>query len=139
MQIRCRGIILDKEGKMLVVKHSVDFDYYALPGGKMDEGESPLECIHREIMEEFGVEIESPKLLYVHNWKNKEGIQNLEFFFLIKNGEDFKDLENKDRTHAFELFEIKWIDREIEINLLPEIILEEFKNNNFDFNEVKFI
>jgi len=44
MQITCRGIILNNEGKMLVVRHGADLDYYALPGGHMDDGENSLAC-----------------------------------------------------------------------------------------------
>jgi 8-oxo-dGTP diphosphatase len=139
MQIRCRGIILDKEGKILVVRHGADFDYYALPGGKLDDGENPLNCIKREIFEEFGIEIqlETTKLLYVHDWKNKEGVHNLEFIFLIKDNQEFVDLENKKGTHAFEIFEIKWIDKDAEINLLPKQILIDYKKG-FS-NEVIFL
>lgn len=140
MQIRCRGIILDKEGKMLVVKHGADFDYYALPGGKLDDGENPLVCIKREIFEEFGVEIqvENAKLLYVHNWKNKEdGVENLEFIFLIKDNGEFMDLKDKKGTHAFEIFEIKWINKNEEINLLPKQVLIDYKKGFSD--EVVFL
>lgn len=137
MQTRCRGIILDNEGKMLVVKHGADFDYYALPGGKMDDGENPLDCIKREIFEEFGVEIENPKLLYVHDWKDKKGVSNLEFIFLIKDSGEFVDLTNKKGTHAFEIFEIKWIDKDTQINLLPQQVLQDFKKG-FS-NEVVFL
>lgn len=140
MQIRCRGIILDSDGKMLVVKHGADLDYYALPGGKLDDGENPLVCIKREIFEEFGVEIqvENAKLLYVHNWKKKkDGSDNLDFIFLIKDNGAFMDLKDKKGTHAFEIFEIKWIDRNEEINLLPKQILIDYKKGFSD--EVVFL
>ena len=42
--IRCRGVILH-EGKLLVVKHSEDLDYYALPGGHLEFGEDIKECL----------------------------------------------------------------------------------------------
>lgn len=140
MQIRCRGIILDKEGKMLTVRHGKHYDFYALPGGKLDEGENPLTCIKREIFEEFGVEIqgENTKLLYVHNWKNKQnGVENLEFIFLINDNGEFMNLEDKKGTHAFEIFEIKWIDKDTEINLLPKQVLIDYKKGFSD--EVVFL
>lgn len=140
MQIRCRGIILDKEGKMLTVRHGEHYDFYALPGGKLGERENPLTCIKREIFEEFGVEIqvENTKLLYVYNWKNKEdGVENIEFIFLIKDNGEFMNLEDKKGTHAFEIFEIKWIDKDTEINLLPKQILIDYKKGFSD--EVVFL
>ena len=39
--VRTRGIILC-EGELLVVKHSDDHDYYALPGGHLEFGETVL-------------------------------------------------------------------------------------------------
>jgi len=136
--IRCRGLIVH-EGKLLVVRHSEEFDYYALPGGKLEKGENPQECMIREIKEELGVEVKDPKLLYVHRFETKEGQENLEFFFLIKDGQDFVDLTNNHRTYAFEIFEIRWIGADEEVKLLPESIHKEFKENGFDLQEVKFI
>jgi ADP-ribose pyrophosphatase YjhB (NUDIX family) len=91
--IRCRGVILHK-GKLLVVKHSVENDYYALPGGHMDYGEAPLECIKREILEELGVNAQIGRLFFVNVFNNKPLNKiSLEMMFEITNGEDFADLE----------------------------------------------
>ncbi len=139
MTIRCRALIVN-QGKLLVVKHSKDFDYYALPGGKLEEGENPLECIKREIKEELGVEVKEAKLLYVYRWiKENTNEENLEFFFLISGTNEFLEISKNERTHAFEIFEMKWIDKDDNTNLLPKIIKEEFKNNGFDLKEVRFI
>lgn len=37
--------------------------YWDLPGGKLEFGESPLEALSREVMEETGLEITSSKLI----------------------------------------------------------------------------
>lgn len=136
--IRCRALIVH-EGKLLVVKHGEFFDYYALPGGKLEKGENPEECMIREIQEELGVIISNPRLMYVHRFETKEGNENLEFFFLVKNGQDFVDLSGNERTHAFEIFEMRWISKDEDVHLLPEAIKKEFQENNFDTKEVKFI
>jgi 8-oxo-dGTP pyrophosphatase MutT (NUDIX family) len=93
----------------------------------------------REIKEELGVEVKDPKLAYVHRFETKEGQENLEFFFLIKEGESFVDLTSNNRTHAFEISEIRWIGADEEVRILPESIHKEFKENGFDLQEVKFI
>lgn len=136
--IRCRGLIVH-EDKLLVVKHTKESDFYALPGGKLEVGENPLECMIREIKEELGVEVKDPKLAYVHRFETKEGQENLEFFFLIKEGESFVDLTSNNRTHAFEISEIRWIGADEEVRILPESIHKEFKENGFDLQEIKFI
>jgi 8-oxo-dGTP diphosphatase len=47
---------------------------YAPPGGKINEGESPRECIIREFREETGLTLVEPVLKgYSHwNWQNQE-------------------------------------------------------------------
>lgn len=136
-KIRCRGIIRH-QGRLLVVKHKEKSASYVLPGGKMDPGEDPIACIKREILEELGVEIKGLRLLYVYTWK-KNGKQNLDFMFLIENGEDFVDLSDKNPTHGFELFDIRWISTTDEILLSPSEIHEDFKNNKMNFKDIKFI
>lgn len=136
--IRCRALIVH-EGKLLVVKHGEEFDYYALPGGKLEKGENPMECMIREIKEELGVEPKGSKLAYIFTWTGKQNEDNLDFIFSVTNGEDFVDLTGNDRTHAFEIFEMRWVGVEEEVRLLPESIHKEFKENGFNLQEVKFI
>lgn len=136
--IRCRGLIMH-DGKLLIVKHKDIDTYYALPGGKMEQGENPLECIKREILEKLGVAVQDPQLAYVYNYMDKKGRQNTEFFFLIKNGADFIDLSQNHRTHDFEIAEIVWMNKGDDFNLLPEAIKSEFAQNKFEFQGVRFI
>ena len=51
--VRCRAIIVDNN-EMLTVKH-VGNEFVALPGGHLEPGESPVECVTREIIEELGM------------------------------------------------------------------------------------
>lgn len=136
-KIRCRAIIID-EGKLLVVKHKERSQSYVLPGGKMDPGEDPLICVRREIIEELGVEPQGLKLAYVYTWK-KDGKQNLDFMFTVTNSKDFLDLKDKKATHAFELFDIRWIFPDSDILVRPTPIFEDFKKGNINSNEIKFI
>lgn len=138
IKIRCRALIL-KEGKLLVVKHTVDDNYYALPGGKLEKGENIQECIIREIQEELGVTIQNPKLAYIYKWEDYKNRDNIEFFFLVENGKDFVDLTNNNQSHDFEIFEILWMNKGDDINLLPAQLKNEFLENNFNLKEIKFI
>lgn len=136
-KIRCRAIIMH-QGKLLVVKHKERSQSYVLPGGKMDPGEDPLICVRREIIEELGVEPKGFKLAYVYTWK-KDGKQNLDFMFAVSNAEDFLDLKDKNATHAFELFDIRWMSQDEDILLRPAPIYEDFKMGKMNFDQVKFI
>ena len=50
-----RGIIL-KDGKIAMM-HSKKYDYYKLPGGGIEEGESLEETLIREVREESGLKV----------------------------------------------------------------------------------
>ena len=48
-----RGIVI-RGGKVAMI-HSKKYDYYKFPGGGIEEGESPLEAMIREVREESGL------------------------------------------------------------------------------------
>jgi 8-oxo-dGTP diphosphatase len=48
--------VLDPRGLLLVSKRSAPQVYF-LPGGKLEDGESALDCLRRELREELGVGI----------------------------------------------------------------------------------
>jgi len=50
--LRVKAIILSDSGRILLGKHHDD--YYALPGGHIEEGEHPVDALLRELKEETG-------------------------------------------------------------------------------------
>lgn len=65
------AIILNQEGHVLLV-HRTDFDFWNLPGGRMEEGESPADTVVREVKEETGYDVRVDRLsgVYTNNRKN---------------------------------------------------------------------
>ena len=57
--------VRDGVGRILLV-HKIDNDYWALPGGAVDLGESAAEAALREIAEETGVTIELTGLVGIY-------------------------------------------------------------------------
>ncbi|MBQ9791370.1 MAG: NUDIX domain-containing protein [Clostridia bacterium] len=60
----CRAIII-KDGK-IVAMHRVKKgdEFYVTPGGHKELGEDDYTCCKREVMEEFGIEVEPKKIIY---------------------------------------------------------------------------
>ena len=65
--IRVRAAVILMEGdKILLVKHSKGGrEYWVLPGGGVEEGESLIETAVREIKEETNLEIKVKKLVFI--------------------------------------------------------------------------
>lgn len=138
--IRCRAVIVCGD-KMLVVKHFKGADYYALPGGHMEQGEEPLICIKREVKEELNIDIENPELKYIYDWKGENGVQSIEFIFVVKDAFVQSDIDVKNGSHAFEIFESRWLARseDLDCKLYPDAVLKDFRENNFEFEGVRFV
>ena len=136
-KIRCRAIILH-EGKLLVVKHRPESSHYALPGGHMEPGEDVRECVRREIVEELGVEPTLGRLLYVHTFTDKDTLQSVEFFFEVKNPQEFLDIEGLARTHAHELHEIRWVAPSEDIKIRPETVTQDFATGTLLSDEIRY-
>ena len=83
-------LVLFHEGKILAAQRGTSMDlagYWEFPGGKMESGESPENCLHREIKEELGIEIQILKRLrpVLHSYPNKE-IQLIPFLATWRSG-----------------------------------------------------
>jgi 8-oxo-dGTP pyrophosphatase MutT (NUDIX family) len=55
---RVANAVLQNDKGEIGITYAKKPDFYILPGGKIEEGESPIEALHREIMEEVGCECE---------------------------------------------------------------------------------
>lgn len=75
------ALIFDGEGRVLIVKPSYK-DHWSIPGGVVDERESPRDACAREIREEIGITIPVGRLLCVDYTKERgEKDESLQFIF----------------------------------------------------------
>lgn len=130
-RISVRGIALHDD-KILCVRlkpyeGSLKLDekeWWCLPGGGLDEGESLIDGVKREMIEETGIEPQVGDLLYVQQFTHGEK-EYLEFFFHITNGADYLNVDLSKTSHGgTEIAEIAFINP-AEKTILPEFLAAE--------------
>jgi 8-oxo-dGTP pyrophosphatase MutT (NUDIX family) len=63
MTLGVRGVVLDGDGKVFLVKHSYVSGWH-LPGGGVEVGETFLDALRRELMEEGRIELQGEPVLH---------------------------------------------------------------------------
>jgi ADP-ribose pyrophosphatase YjhB (NUDIX family) len=112
------ALIFNKEGELLLVKISYK-DYWSIPGGVIEENESPKEGCVREVREEIGLELKETRFLCVDytgadDGKNKD--ESLQFIF---SGGQLTDKETKNiKIDEKEITEYRFIAPEKAFELL---------------------
>ncbi|MCK5081101.1 MAG: NUDIX domain-containing protein [Candidatus Moranbacteria bacterium] len=102
-----------KDGKVLILREDEGSDTgtnpgkYDFPGGKLELGETPEECLIREVREETGLEVEIGKPFYVDQWQpvvqgEQWQIVGIYYECWLKGGDEVKF------SHEHDSF--KWID-----------------------------
>ena len=79
------GILRDADGRVLVSERLCDGPFNGLwefPGGKIADGEAPIDALRRELVEELGIEVAeaSPYMALHHEYPDR--IVDLEFFLV---------------------------------------------------------
>ena len=67
-------MISDENGNVLVIdRQKADWPGVTFPGGHVEKGESFTDAVIREVFEETGLTIASPKLCGIKDWTNDDG------------------------------------------------------------------
>ena len=137
-RVNVRAIIY-KNGKLLAVKHKHGEDishYYAVPGGGLDPRESLVDGLARELREETGINAVIGNLLFIQQFPSAHAgyAEELEFFFTVKNPDDFTNIDLETTSHgAEELAVCEFVDP-ASVTLYPEFLqsidLVDYINND---------
>jgi ADP-ribose pyrophosphatase YjhB (NUDIX family) len=66
--------ITDKEGRILCVRMKYATHAWTTPGGRVELGESPLDALKREVLEESGLDVVPEELVGVYSKSRKNDI-----------------------------------------------------------------
>jgi 8-oxo-dGTP diphosphatase len=58
--------LFDKSGRILLVRQAYAAHRWTTPGGRVEDGESPLMALEREVLEEIGCEVKVAYLIGVY-------------------------------------------------------------------------
>lgn len=106
-------IFINNDFQVLLLKRdnnkNIPFpDYWDVPGGHIENGETPEECIVREMKEEIEKEIKNPVLFSIYNMPDR-----IEYTYWLKVNFDISDINLHEGQY------IKWFS-ENEINNLSD-------------------
>ncbi|MDR2008339.1 MAG: (deoxy)nucleoside triphosphate pyrophosphohydrolase [Alphaproteobacteria bacterium] len=110
------GILINENQEILVEKNETNPNFKGLwqfPGGKVENGESPIVALQREILEELGVEIDldSTKKLTFTEYENNDNHYVVLFYVCKKwHGEPYARINQ----------EIQWCDLD-KVQQLPSL------------------
>lgn len=127
-RVAVRAIIF-KDGKLLCQqltagKTGEARDYWCTPGGGLDIGESLLDGLHREMIEETGIAPKIGKLLFVQQFSEDGEKEQMEFFFHVENPEDYHTIDLAATSHGLlEIEHVEFIDPKAE-TVLPAFLRE---------------
>ena len=66
--------VTDEEGRILCVRMNYATRAWTTPGGRVEPGESPLDALKREVLEESGLDVEVEELVGVYSKPYKDDI-----------------------------------------------------------------
>lgn len=85
VKITVRAIILNSECKVLLTKRAFsdhEGGRWCLPGGKSDKKEDAIKAVHRELLEEVGIETSLNYYKEINNSNTSTGIKWVTYYFV---------------------------------------------------------
>jgi len=104
-------LLVNRVGKVLLLRSSNPNEYgedWDLPGGMMEQGEEPLDCLVREVLEETGIHIDKDQAQIFHQQIAK-GFGDMAREDVMKTFYTAK-IEDEDISLSWEHKEHRWID-----------------------------
>lgn len=120
LKINALAVIFNKDMDILLLKRNPERgtwmpNKFALVGGGVDEGETPIQAIEREIREETGLEINNFTEKFVLQ-RNEDSVEHV---FITKYNGDGNDVQINEEHNDFGWFNLKEIE---ELDAVPNLL-----------------
>lgn len=94
------------DGSRVLVQDRLDTEWPGItfPGGHVEKGESFTDAVIREVYEETGLRISSPRLCGIKDWCNDDGSRYMVLFYRTERFEG--------ELHGSEEGEVRWLELE---------------------------
>ena len=134
------------DGNKVLVQEKIDNDYSGItfPGGHVEKGESFTDAVIREILEETGLKISSPRLCGIKDWTNDDGSRYMVLFYKTDNFEGELSSSEEGAVYWVDFEELKHLRLAEGMDKMLEVFLDEniseyffYKENNEWFEVLK--
>jgi 8-oxo-dGTP diphosphatase len=96
------GLVMNSLGQVLLIK-SPRYQDWEFPGGQVEEGETIIHALEREVLEETGIVVRVKSLVGIYSNTRKPSIVNMDFICEYVSGEPKTSLEST---------QVEWVNRE---------------------------
>lgn len=133
--IRAAGVVIDNN-KLLLVRSKYpnnDKEFYLLPGGGLEDGESIKQAAEREILEETGYKVKAENEIYhVNEFVKGEDWKGRSICFFFKTRIEDENPEKPSTDDEGQIKEVEWIsiDELDKYDVRPQSIVEQIKSKD---------
>lgn len=128
---RYQGAIL-REHHILLIRHQEhesDHDYWLVPGGGLELGETEEQCVIREMQEETNLTVRVERLLFQEHWQEDGGVYRGAKTYLCTpiSGEASPGYEPEPGPSSrYAIAEVRWVDLQDEASWGEKITHDRF-------------
>ena len=125
------------DGSKVLVQDKKDEDYSGItfPGGHVEKGESFTDAVIREVFEETGLKISSPRLCGIKDWMREDGTRYMVLFYKTDKFEGTVTSSDEGEVYWIELEEMKQKKLAYGMDKMLKVFLDENISEYFFYKE----